>query len=345
MSGRTQLTQNRIYIITQGSTKWSGKVLLFDVTSSYVTNMSSTTTSHSVEQQNRSISDHIYNNNSVVTLTAYISDAWDPQFSVVVDKAWQNYSGSREEDLWGYAVEHQDDVEAAVPGFPSLPDTVDTIIKTGEGPPASDYVDGSAAQDIIRSAYQINGLRDSNIINLQDKGLLTKDVTDASVVNDIGDAVELLQQIRANRVLCTLVGKYRTMENMTFTSMSNPLQAGAGSQALYLNLNFEQQRVASTQRKTEQYDVDSSEIIDPEELKKAQQAEREKFLKSRFGKQLTNIMDYDDALKNSFNNSTSQLNNWIEQTSSEASKLSTTGSGTVADGLDYIEDQIAKRKE
>lgn len=276
MSGRTN---DRIYFITQGTSKWGGKILLFDVVNSYSTSMNATTTSHSIESENRAVSDHIYNQNTTVQLTGYISDSWDSEFKSNIDKKWNNYADNQQDALFFNAIENDNDPNSSIPGWPSIAQACENIMETGEGPSATDYygipttADASIQQELILQAYKVFESKKSVYSQASNKAIASENITNDDVnngaINTTEQAVELLQGIRSERLLITLAGKYRTLENMVMTAYSNPLKAGAGSQAFYVTLTLEQQRTSTTNSETKFFYPPDSEITDEEAKKKA----------------------------------------------------------------------------
>lgn len=354
MAGRTN---DRIYLITQGTSKWGGKILLFDVVKSYNTTMNATTTSHSIEAENRSISDHTYNRNVNIQLTGYISDSWDSEFKSNIDKKWNNYADNLQDQLFSTALDNESAENSAIPGWPSITQAVEEIMETGEGPKALDYygipttADASLQQELILQAYKIFESKKAVYTQASNKSILSENITNDDsnngAINTTEQAEELLQAIRGGRLLCTLAGKWRTLENMVMSNFTNPLKAGPGSQAYYVTLSFEQQRSATTNSETKFYYAPESEITDDTKKRKANTKDQLDSLKRMYSGLLTSMTAsgtspfIDPRLKSTFATDTVK-SDWINETSQTVADGVV--NGTIGDGHAELNTLIKQRK-
>tara|TARA_R110002020_G_scaffold213427_1_gene420245 strand:+ start:43337 stop:44371 length:1035 start_codon:yes stop_codon:yes gene_type:complete len=342
MSGRTN---DRIYMITQGSGQWGGRILLFDVVTSYATNITSTTTAHSVERENRSVSDHIFNRNAIINLQAYVSDAWKSKDKSEDAAQFNRFADDRSVELFNIALDQDYTPNSSIKGYEVFSVAVHDVLYQGKGPAASDYT-RQDLKDIINKSYQTFARNQTELSRLSEKNLITNNANNQNAfddaINTAAQARELLREVKRNRLLCTLVGKYETFQNMALVVFDNPLKVGEGSQALYLNLTFEQQRVATTRQETTIFNTSASEAVDPKDKSKMNTANLESAAVTRYKKILDEALKLDPQLANKFSTTTARIL-WRDEVAAAAGNLFVTEGSEVGD--EYIIDQIVLKKQ
>lgn len=254
--------------------KYKGQLLVFDVVKSMNHIRSATTFSHSVEHLNTNISDHRYRGPASVMMSGYVSDSWDSTLIEEPDGSFKDYVIDEENlliDVMGNIVEEapEEDIARQARLFRDT-----QLALNGEEPdlvwgdgPDEDFTD----EDSIKEAQSIFKKKNDTNKRKEEKGLdFSDDISNSSKyglqINTIQQAIEVLNNIDQESVLCDVHSKYEVYENMVLENFSNPLKAGAESQAYHFSLMWKEQNTANILVSTRIIFFENSELAENDKL-------------------------------------------------------------------------------
>jgi hypothetical protein len=261
--------ESRTVIFTnENARKFPNKALIFDVIDSVDHSYTSTVAKHPIEGTGSNVADHQFRQNTVITLSGYVSDAMTRQ---ALTEHIEKPQAVRDLDAF-YDQITTDRAQIETASDTLLGDsTIGTLVSedlfsqvfngslpaeyTGVEINAGDVITAQMEQDIITYGQTLETYLpqyDSEIFQREEvilgvrklrksKDLRTVFGADRDNCTKQHDGREFFEAIQTHRIICSVQTMHRLYENMVLTSLSMPRSAGQGC-ALVISATFEQQR-------------------------------------------------------------------------------------------------------
>lgn len=255
----------KIYIapkVNDYATRYNGAVLVFD----YVESMSHTSTAsladHPVEFQNSNIADHRFHQGQEITLTGNISDNWQTDLVINPTPVFQTIGFKGQKELRRACVEELGTDSPTCQMVNYILDGNDLTSEDNQKilnlPKDETYWATEASRLVVSEQDTIE--------IAQEKGLsVTKEEDNASTdnrnINQVGQAVEMLQYIDDNDIIVRIHSLHKVYDNMVLLSFNNTLRNGPQRGAYWVSLTFRERLMARTTSDVSLGAVSSSEFI------------------------------------------------------------------------------------
>ena len=249
---------NRIYLAPQSGQNVS-KLLVFD----YVESMNHVSTSvvpqHPVESINKSIADHRFKKGKKISITGMVSDNWDTSLVEVISPEFETAAKKDSKVLRTKGEETLGKESATYKLMVKILDRKQYFnSELDDVPTGEQYWIAGAFRSIASDGDFVNEIYNKGIpFQNRTTNLSTSDGN----VNTISEAREILKDLDDNSILVTVYSMYEEYPNMVISSFSNPLRNGVQRGAYWVQLNLEEQLIASDAANILSYNVDNSEYL------------------------------------------------------------------------------------